>query len=376
MGEGIRKGVAVKSYNNLYEKLFTEENIRDAIISGAKNKRKNNKRHRKLRYIKRNADEYIPVVRDWILNFEPPSHREIEINDGVSAKKRIIIVPTYQEVIVHHAVINILKPLISKGMYEHSYASIPGRGIHKAMKRVKWWIYNDVKNTKYCLKLDIRKFFDSVDQDVLLAKLRKINRDRRYFDYLEKIIRTTKKGIPLGFNTSQWFANFLLTELDHKIKEEWAAKYYIRFMDDMVIFGSNKRKLHQLRVKIEKYLNEELHLQLKDNWQVFLMDNPRSRKKGRFLDFLGFKFYRDHVGLRRAIALKAQRKAKRIYKKSRANIKDARQMVTYAGYAKYSDCHYWFKIHVSKYVSIRHLRKHISRYDKRKQIRSQISHKL
>lgn len=346
--------------------MISDDNIKLAIIKAAKNKRKNNKRHRKLRYIRNHIDEYIPIVRKWILNFEPTKHKPIEINDGISGKKRFIIVPTVKEMIVHHAITNVLTPILRIGMYEHSYASIPGRGLHSGMRTTRRWIYSDHANTKYCLKLDIRKFFDSIDQDVLLARLREKIRDKQYLAILEKVIRTTKSGIPLGFTTSQWFANFLLTELDHKIKEEYGIKYYIRFMDDMVLFGSNKRKLHNIRKQIAGYLENELHLHLKDNWQVFFMDSTRSRKKkGRFLDFLGFKFYRNHVGLRRRLALKAQRKAKRISKKQCANIHDARQMVVYAGLVKYADCYKWFMAHIAPFVSIKKMRHKISAYDKK-----------
>lgn len=319
--------------------------------------------------MKAHADDFIPIVREWLLHFEPRPHRSIEINDGISAKKRVIIVPTVEEVVVHHAIANALIPVITKGMYEHSYASIPGRGLHGGVRVTKRWIRNDYKNTRYCLKLDIRKFFDSVDQEVLLERLRRAIRDKRYFEYIEKVVKTVDGGIPLGFTTSQWFANFLLTELDHKIKHEMGVKHYIRFMDDMIIFGSNKRELHRIRRKIADYLETELHLRLKDNWQVFPVDGIRKKnKKGRFLDFLGFKIYRDRVGLRSKIALKIQRKAKRIHKKGRANIKDARQMVTYAGFAKYANCRQWFRKHVLPYVSIRRLRRKISNYDRKNNV--------
>ena len=346
--------------------MLSDENVRLAIIRAAKNKRKNNRRHKRLRYIHDNIDKYIPIVRQWIIDFEPAKHKPVEINEGISGKKRLIIVPTVKEMLVHHAVINVLSPILEKSMYNHSYASIPGRGLHSGMQTTRKWIYNDHTNTKYCLKLDIRKFFDSIDQDILLERLGKKIRDKKYFTYLEKIIRTTDTGIPLGFTTSQWFANFLLTELDHKIKEEYGVKYYIRFMDDMVLFGKNKRDLHNTRNRIANYLTEELHLQLKDNWQLFFMDSVKSKKKtGRFLDFLGFKFYRNHVGLRRRLALRTQRKAKAIYKKGRANIHDARQMIVYAGIAKYSDSYDWYMSHVAPYINTKRLRHQISIHDRK-----------
>lgn len=349
--------------------MISDDNVRLALLNAGRHKHKNNHRHKKLRYIKANANSYMLTAKQWAENFEPSKHRRIEINDGISAKKRTIIVPTVKEIVVQHMITNVLQDIVMPSMYEHSYASVPGRGLHKAAKTVKKWIYNDHANTKYCLKLDIKKFFDSVDQEVLLSRLRRIIRDDKYFEYLKKVVHTTEKGIPLGFTTSQWFANFLLTELDHKIKEEWHVKYYVRFMDDMVLFGSNKRELHKVRLLIAEYLEKELHLQLKDNWQLFFVDSVRSKKKkGRFLDFLGFKFYRNHVGLRRKLALKIQRKAKRISKKERATIRDARQMVTYAGFVKIADCKEWFRNHVLRYVSIKNLRHKISKYDKQRRL--------
>ena len=358
----------MKSYNNLYEKVFSDENIRLALKNAAKNKRKNNKRHRRLRYAYAHTEEYVPKVKQWILDFEPKPHHKFIINDGISAKKREIIVPTEKEVIIHHAVINVLKPILLKGMYEHSYASIPGKGTHRVVKQVSRWIYNDHAGTKYCLQMDVKKFFDSIPQDRLLARLRKLIRDDKYFELIRKIITTAESGIPLGFTTSQWFANWYLTPLDHKIKEEFGAKYYIRYMDDMIIFGSNKRQLHKIRQRVEQYLNDVLGLKLKENWQVFLVDSVRlKKKKGHFLDFLGFKFYRTHIGIRSKVALKAQRKAKRIYKKGKANVHDARQIVTYAGLIRNANCHRWFSKHILPYTNIRAMRKRIARYDHKKE---------
>ena len=360
-----KKVICIKSYNGLYERMISDDNIRVAIYSAAKNKRKNNKRHRRLRYIKAHVEEYIPIVKQWILDFAPAQHIPITINDGISAKKREIIVPTVKEILIHHAVIEVIKPQLTRRMYEHSYASIPRRGLHRGVLVTKRWIQQHENDTKYCLKMDIKKFFNSVDQEILLKKLRKIIRDKRYFNYLKQIVRTVDKGIPLGFTTSQWFANFLLTEFDHKVKEFWKIKYYIRFMDDMVIFGTNKRKLHKLRKEITTFIKQTLNLEIKDNWQIFFLDSTRSKKKkGRLLDFLGFKFYRTHMGLRGRLALRAQRKAKRIFKKGKPNIHDARQIVVYAGLIKYANCYHWFKRHIDKFVNIKQMRLNISHYDK------------
>ena len=349
-------------------------------------------------------------------------------------KKRKITIPTAEEVVMHNAIIIVLKPILMKGMYEHSYACIDGKGIHDAIKQINKWIEKEDKielteeqklkqlkkkninpkyatkflkskkkhysKVKYVLKLDVKQFFNSVDIEILIDKLSKVIRDKKFLNLIIKVLSTSEQGLALGYTTSHWLANWILTPLDHYIKEELKMPYYIRFVDDMVIFNSNKTKLHRAKIAIEIILQENLHLSIKSNWQIFLLseltdklnhkitsmqkfkDNLNKKftnvnrfriktKEGRPLDFLGYKFYRksiftktNRITLRKTIALRIKRKAKHIYKKGFANIKDARQIVTYAGMCKYADCYSWFKNNVLRFVSISKLRKQISKYDK------------
>ena len=360
-----RKGYFIKSYNGLYDEMISDENILLAIKRAAKNKRKNNRRHRRLRHIRDNAERYIETVRQWIINFVPPSHMPVQINDGISAKRRIIIVPTVEELVVHHAMVNVLRPVLAPPMYEHSYGSIPGKGLHKGVRAVQKWLKKDPWETRYCYKLDIKRFFESVDQNILLRKLRKVIRDNQFFDYVVKVVRTCPHGLPLGFITSQWFANYYLTSLDHYIKEELKIHYSIRFVDDMVLFHHDKTRLHVVRKAINHYLYKYLNLEVKYNWQVFLVAKSNKKHyKGRMIDFLGFKFYRQHTGFRSSIALAIQRKAKRISNKIKANVKDARQIVTYSGFTRYANVHNWYENHIAQYVDISHMKRLISAYDR------------
>ena len=197
-------------------------------------------KRRKLILIKENPHKYVWSIKNYIINYKTKKHIPKTINDGISAKKREIIVPSVEEHLVQHCVMKILKPIFSKGMYEHSYASVPQRGCHKGMEVVKKWIYSDQENTKYCLKLDIKKYFNNISQEVLIKKLTKKIHDKQFLDLLIKIIKTTEKGLPLGFYTSQWFANFYLQDFDHYVKQQLKIKYYIRYMDDMVLFDIDK----------------------------------------------------------------------------------------------------------------------------------------
>ena len=354
--------ISIKSYNHLWGKFISEENIKLAIRNSSKGKR-----NRKLvKEIYENSDAWIERIQSYANNFHNNKHTPLEIYDGITRKKRTIIVPKYKEQIIHHMAVNVLIPIFNKGMYEHSYGSLPNRGAHKGKKLIEKWIKHDRKNIKYCLKMDIRKFFESIPHDILKQKLSSIIHDEKFLKLLYELIDVNKKGIPLGFYTSQWIANWYLQGLDHYIKEKLGAVHYIRYMDDMVIFGSNKRKLHKIREKISEYLNKELGVQMKDNWQVFRFDYIKNGKHyGRCLDFMGFKFYRDKTTLRRTIMLKATRKARKMYKKDKVTIYDIRQMMSYLGWIDCTDTYNMYDTWIKPYVDFRYCKKRLSKYDKR-----------
>lgn len=347
----------MKSYNHLYEKFISDENIELAIKNASKGKRKRPSVKRRL-----NNPNFKDEIRHYAENFKNKSHKPKEIYDGIQRKKRTIIVPTFEEQVIHHMAVNVLIPIFMHGMYEHSYGSLPKRGGHKGKKIIVKWIKHDSRNCKYCLKMDIRKYFDSIPHDIYLSKLRKIIHDDRFMAVLEEITNVIPVGLPLGFYTSQWTANWYLQDLDHYIKENLRAKHYIRYMDDMVIFDSNKKRLHQMRYDIGQYLINNLGLQLKDNWQVFKFNyNGRYR----FLDFMGFRFYRDRVTLRRSIFFKAIRKAKRIAKSDKSTIYATRQMLSYLGWIKHTNIYGAYLAHIKPYINFQQMKRRISRYERR-----------
>lgn len=360
----------MKTYKHLMTQYLSEDNYKLAVINATKHKGGKKKKYRSAQYIKNNADKLMPMMLEYARDFQSEEHKVITIYDGVRRKQRGIYVPSMREQVVHHMVINILQPIFMKGMYEHSYGSIPGRGAHLAKKRIERWIKYGDRNVKYCLKMDIRKYFDSVPHKILKAKFARIIADKEFLEILYRIVDSVpgEVGIPIGFYTSQWIANWYLTELDHFIKEQLGAKYYVRYMDDMVIFGGNKKKLHAMRDTIDRYLRNELGLELKDNWQVFLFDyvDKDGNHRGRDLDFMGFRFFRNRTILRKSIMLKACRKARRIRKKKKKTVYDAWQMLSYIGWLNSTNTYGMYKTWIKPYVSFKQLKRTVKYYQRRK----------
>jgi len=344
----------MKSYNHLFEKLIEEDNIELAIRNASLGKRD----RREVKKVLENIDEYIPYYQKMVSSFKNAKHRPKEIYDGTRRKKRTIIVPTFDEQVVHHMLVNILKPIFLRSMYYHSYGSLPNKGSHKAKAYISKWLKADERNTVYCLQMDVKKFFESVPHDILKSRLCEIIHDEKFTKVLFEVIDVLQIGLPLGFYTSQWLANWYLTSLDHYIKEDLDAVYYVRYMDDMIIFDSDKKKLHDIRKRIESYLQEILGLELKGNWQVFKVNIKP-------LDFLGFRFHRNRVVLRKSIMLRMTRKAKRLSKKRKASIYDARQMLSYLGWISATNVYNVYLKYIKPFVSFGKLKKKISAHDRR-----------
>lgn len=211
-------------------------------------------------------------------------------------KERLIYrLPYYPDRIVHHAIMNILEPIFMSTFTADTYSCIKGRGIHKAFYNVRTAL-KDKDNTRYCLKLDVKKFFPSIDREVLKKLLRKKFKDPDLLHLFDEIINSTE-GLPIGNYLSAYLANFYLTYFDHWLKEHKQVKYYFRYCDDMVILHSDKAYLHQLRKDITQYLKTNLNLEVKSNWQVFPVNI-------RGLDFVGYKSFPTYSLLRKSIKLR------------------------------------------------------------------------
>jgi hypothetical protein len=281
------------------------------------------------------------------------------IRDGATQKERVISKPRFfPDQVIHWALMLQLQDVLQRGMYEYSCGSVPGRGTSTAQRMVRRWLDADYKGTKYCLKMDISKFYPSIDADLLKAQFRRVTKDPHCLWLIDSIIDSSAPGLPIGNYTSQWFANFFLQGLDHFIKETLGVKYYVRYVDDLVLLGPSKKALHRARKAISEYL-AGMKLALKANWQVFLINR-------RAIDFVGFRFYRDHTTLRRRNALRIRRRMKRIGLKNRLNYKDACAVVSYWGWITRSDSYRYYQTYVRPLVNIAAAKRRISDYGRKR----------
>ena len=343
----------MKSYKHLYSKI-NKDMVILAMKEASKGSKKR-KRHDTKRALE-NPEEYADFILKDLRRFKNSKHQSKEIYDGISRKKRTILVPAFREQVVHHLIVDLLKPFFYRGMYEHAYGSTPGRGSHDAMKAIKRWIRTDPINTKYVLKMDIKKYFESVPHEILKSKLEYQIKDDDILRILFEIVDVTDKGLPLGFYTSQWLSMWYLMGFDHFMKEQCHATHYVRYMDDLVVFGADKENLHIIRDRAEDYLRC-LGLELNNKTQIFPLDK-------RDLDFMGFRFFRNKTILRRGIFYKMVRKARKLrYRKP--TIYEVRQMLSYLGWIKSCDVYGVYLQYIKPYVDFGKYKQRISNYDRR-----------
>lgn len=243
-------------------------------------------------------------------------------------KLRLVMALQYRDRVVQWAIYRQLYPFYDKTFIEDSYACRRGKGTHKAADRLQYWLRQVSRKPGqwYYLKLDISKYFYRVDHLVLLNILSRRVKDPRLLQLLSEIINSedTRFGLPAGISpdecpedmwlsdvgmpignlTSQLFANIYLNELDQLCKHEFRLHYYIRYMDDVIILSDSKNELAQLKVAIEEFLNDCLHLDLNKKTAI--------RPVWTGIDFVGFHIWPTHRKLKKQTARRMIRNVKRI----------------------------------------------------------------
>lgn len=288
----------MKRTGNIYERICSVENLlmADEIARKGKLNQPSVQAH------DRNREANIQALHEDLTNkrFKTSPYTVFTIHEP---KERVIYrLPYYPDRIVHHAIMNVLEPVFVSIFTADTYSCIKGRGIHAAYTAVKKALKNK-QATTYCLKLDIKKFYPSIDHEILKKLLRKKFKDADLLSILDETIDSAD-GLPIGNYLSQYLANFYLSYFDHWIKERLKVKHYFRYADDIVMLADNKPYLHRLLAEIKWYLQQELKLTVKDNYQVF----PVS---ARGIDFVGYRFFHTHTLVRKGIKKNGARMMKR-----------------------------------------------------------------
>lgn len=224
--------------------------------------------------------------------------------------------------VLHHSIVRHIEPLFEKSFIFDSYSSRDEKGTHRAIKRLKKFCLTLTRNktrTAWALKCDIKKFFDSIDHEILLSLVREEIRDVKLLDIMEEIIRSYNKepdkGIPLGNLTSQLFSNVYLNKLDYFVKRELRVKYYVRYADDFIILDTEKERLEKLVPVLNNFLETRLKLKLHPN-KIFI------RKIHQGVDFLGAIVFPTHIILRTKTKNRMFRKIKARKKELKAGLID------------------------------------------------------
>lgn len=317
----------MKRIGKLYDKIISLDNLYEADSVARKGKL----RSYGVKIHDRNKHENLLALHIALKNktFQTSDYDIFKI---YKPKERDIYrLPYYPDRIVHHAVMNILEPVWVSIFTADTYSCIKGKGIHSAVRSLQKALNSDNEGTEYCLKLDIRKFYPTINHDILKDIIAKKIKDKDVLWLLGNIIDSVpdKEGVPIGNYLSQYFANLYLAYFDHWIKEVKHRKYYWRYADDIVVLSDNKADLRLLLVDINEYLNNKLKLEVKDNWQIFPV-------KSRGIDFVGYVFYHTHTRLRKSIKQSLARQVANA-KRHPNQEKHERSIASYWGWCKHCD---------------------------------------
>ncbi len=280
--------------------------------------------------------------------YRPGPPRQFAIYDP---KPRLITAAPYRDRVLHHAVCNVIEPIFERTFIRDSYACRKAKGTHAAVDRLT----QAMRRNAYALQCDVSKYFPSIDHEILKQLLRRKIACRDTLWLLDLIVDTAppqeqgsryfpgddlftpltrRRGIPIGNQTSQFFANVYLDPLDHFLKDRLRVRDYLRYCDDFVVLGQHKRDLWSVRQAVETFLASELRLALHPTKQWV-------RPVGAAVDFLGYRVFPTHRRLLRTSGYRFQRRLRamqRAYAGGRITPEQVRQRVAaWLGHARHAD---------------------------------------
>lgn len=275
----------MKRVGGLYDAMLDRENFLLAFHRAAKGKR-----------YRAEVSEFQDDLPNWLASiaerlssgsFAFGRFHQFLIRDP---KERIITAPCFEERVVHHAIMNVCEPVLDCWLIDDTFACRIGRGREAAVDRAMQFC----RAQPWCLKLDVRKYFDSIDHDRLLERLTRRFKEVPLHELFEQIVRSFRGaqglGLPIGSLMSQHFANFYLGWLDRYVKEALQVRGYVRYMDDMLMWGDDRQDLQRVQRECENFVVDELGLEFKP---------AQVRRIEQGISFLGCRLFPTHVELNR-----------------------------------------------------------------------------
>lgn len=285
----------MKRYNDLYSQICT----RDNVFLAYQNAKKKKKKTRSVLEFEKDLENNLESVYQDLKN-ETYKISEYRMFTVYEPKERLVYSLPFRDRVTQHAAMNILKPIWDKVFIKFTYSGIEGRGINGFAFDLKHGLKYD-RITPYCLKIDTRKFYPSIDHNMMKQIVRRKIKDSKILNFLDMYIDSAP-GMPIGNYLSQYMATLYFAYFDHWMKDVMKVDYYYRYCDDIVILTKSKKQAHYYRDKMEQYMIENLKLKMKDNYQVFPVNS-------RGIDVVGYVFYHTHVLLRKSIKQNFCRKA-------------------------------------------------------------------
>jgi len=279
----------MKRHGNLFGKIVETDNIYLAY----KKARKGKGWQDTVKRFERNLDENITSIQQLLISktYITSDYTERTIYEP---KQRIIYkLPFNPDRIIQHAIMNVVEPIWDNLMIHDSYSCRKGKGIHAASKRTSEFIRHIYPG--YCLKMDIRKFYPSINHEIMFNIVQQNIKCRNTLELFEDIIYSIPNGknIPIGNYTSQWLGNLYMNELDQFLKHEMHVNHYIRYCDDFLILHKDKKYLHELADIIESFVDHELDMSLSKN-DIFPISHG--------IDFVGYRHFKNHILVRKSTA--------------------------------------------------------------------------
>lgn len=347
-----------KRIGNLYDSIISMENLRLAESKARKGKTDTYG----VRLFDRNREENLERLHEQLLThtYKTSPYSLFTIQEP---KERLIYrLPYYPDRIVHHAIMNILEPIWVKVFPYNTYSCIKDRGIDGARRRVMS-ILKDPEQSRYCLKIDIRKFYPSIRHDVAKRIIRRKIKCRPTLALIDEIIDSVNGcpdpinpdnvcdgwSLPIGNYLSQFIANLVLSYLLHKVNTFPGIKAVL-YADDGTFFAKDKETLHRLLAFLKDELQRDLGLTLKDNYQIFPVAKNKEDRHGRGVDFVGFVFYHEQTQIRKSIKKHFAKKVNRLNRRDPLlPVSEYKQAIApWLGWAKYSNSKHLLQTLINK----------------------------